>query len=227
MRPLATILLAGALLSAPVSLPAQTGPVPGGSGQTGPGLTPPPQGVSAVPFRILDQDRLLRGSRLGQQILDGIHAAEQRLAEENQRLFDQLTAEESALTEARPTLSPEEFRSRADAFDARVEAIRAQRAQASQDLTTWSEGEAQRFFNAALPVLVQMMNDEGLLALIKPETVILGSDWLDITDAAIARVDAATADGSLPEGTAVPAPDPAPPPELEPQPEPAPAPQQP
>lgn len=225
MRPLTTILLAGALLGAPVSLPAQTPPGPDAPAPARPALTAPPAGVSAVPFRILDQDRLLRGSRLGQQILDGIHAAEQRLADENQRLFDQLAAEERALTEARPGLSPEAFRARADAFDARVELIRAERAQASQDLTSWSEGEAQRFFNAALPVLVQMMNEEGLLALLKPDTLILGSDWLDVTDAAIARLDAAAEAGSLPQDPQVPAPDPAS--HIDPAPEPAPAPQQP
>ncbi|MCB1388850.1 MAG: OmpH family outer membrane protein [Rhodobacteraceae bacterium] len=201
MSRLWAILLAGALFGAPVSVSAQAGPA----------LPPPPQGVSAVPFRILDQDRLLRGSQLGQQILEGIRAAESRLAAENQRLFDQLAAEERALTDARATLSADEFRARADAFDARVESIRTERAQASQDLTQWSEREAQRFFDAALPVLVQMMNDEGLLALLKPDTLILGSDWLDITDAAIARIDAAVADGSAPAPTPEPPPDPAPP----------------
>ena len=220
MYRLLTIFLAGALVCAPVSLPAQTAPV-----QTVPALPAAPQGVSPVPFRILDQDRLLRGSRLGQQILDGVRTAEERLAVENQRLFDQLATEERDLTEARATLSADEFRARADAFDARVEAIRAERAQASQDLTSWSEGEAQRFFNAALPILVQMMNDEGLLALLKPDTLILGSDWLDVTDAAIARIDAALAAGTLPEGTPVPAPDPSP--NLDSTPAPEAAPQQP
>lgn len=223
MRHLLTILLAGALSSAPVSLPAQSGPAPA---TTGPGALPAlPQGVSPVPFRILDQDRLLRDSRLGQQILEGVRAAEQRLAEANQLLFDQLASEERALTEARATLGAEEFRARADAFDTRVEAIRAERVQASQALASWSDGEAQRFFDAALPILVQLMNEEGLLALLKPDTLILGSDWLDVTDAAIARIDAALDAGTLPQTTPVAAPDPTP--QLDPAPELAPAPQQP
>ncbi len=176
-RALLTILLAGALCGAPVAIPAQA-----------PDLT----GVSPVPYRVLDQDRLFRDSRLGQQILAGIRTAEQALEAENQQVADQLAAEERALTEARASLSPEEFRARADAFDVRVESIRAERAQISQQLTRQSEAEAQRFFDAALPVLVQLMSDEGILALLKPDTLVLGSDWLDITDAAIARLDAAT-----------------------------------
>ncbi len=192
-RWLATILLAGALNCAPVFVAAQTVA----------SAPPVPQGVSAVPFRVLDQDRLFRESRIGQRIRAGIDDARQALEAENQTLFDQLAAEERALTDARPGLEPDAFRARADAFDARVEAIRAERAQRSQDLNRQSEAAAQSFFNAALPVLVQLMNDEGVLGLLKPEMLVLGSDWLDITDTAIARLDAAT-----PDDVAAPAPTP-------------------
>lgn len=205
MNRLAVILLAGALSGAPVFVAAQS--APSVSPQV---LAPPPEGLSSVPFRILDQDRLLRGSALGQQILGRIREAEGRLAAENQRLFDQLAEEEQALTDARAGLSAEEFRRRADAFDTRVEAIRAERAAASQALTLWSEQQAQQFFDTALPVLVQMMNEEGLLALLKPDVMILGSDWLDVTDTAIARLDAAIAGGNLVEQGQTPPPDPAP-----------------
>lgn len=185
MNRLSMILIAGVLLGAPVFASAQSAPP----------LAPDPvTGISPVPFRVLDQDRLLRGSRLGQQILAGIRRAEQALEAENQQIADQLAAEESALTEARSTLTPEEFRTRADVFDTRVEQIREERAQASQALTRHSETEAQRFFDTALPILVEMMNDQGVLGLLKPDAVILGSDWLDITDAAIARLDASPID---------------------------------
>lgn len=146
--------------------------------------------AQSVPFRILDEERLLRDSRLGQQILAEIRAAEQALEEENQRISDQLAEEERALTEARATLSPEEFRARADAFDLRVEAIRAERNQRSIELARLSEGEAQRFFDLVLPVLAGLMSDEGLVALLKPDALIIGTDWLDITNEAIARLDA-------------------------------------
>lgn len=183
-RWLRILTLAGVLISAPaVSVLAQT---PG----------------QQATFRILDQDRLLRGSRRGAEILAGIRAAEQALEAENQTIADQLAAEESALTEARATLAPDEFRLRADAFDARVEAIRAERQQRNQELRQQSDQAAQGFFAAALPVLVQMMNDEGILGLLKPDTLILGAEWLDVTDDAIARLDAALSP---------PAPDPPPP----------------
>ena len=183
MQPLRRILLAGVLSCASAIGFAQT--------------PPQPPSESLASFRLLDQDRLFRDSALGQQVLAQIRAAEAALEAENQALFDQLAAEERALTEARATLTPEDFRARADAFDARVEAIRDERADRSRALAQANEAAAQRFFNAALPVLVQMMNETGVQALLKPDVMILGPDWLDVTADAVARLDSALASGAL------------------------------
>lgn len=165
--------LMGVLSGAPIPLSAQT-------------LAP----SAPLPFRILDQERLFQGSQLGQRILEDLRQAQQALEAENQQIFDQLAAEERALTEQRASLSPEEFRALADAFDARVTEIRAEREARAQELFAQTEAETQRFFDRALPILGQMMADEGVAALLRPETVILGVDALDITDRAIAAMDA-------------------------------------
>lgn len=170
---LAAWVLAGALACAPFAMLAQ---------DTAP---------TSV-FRVLDEERLFRGSVLGQRVLEGIRMAEAALEAENQALFEQLSAEERALTDARATLPPDEFRARADAFDARVEAIRTERAQRSAELSGQGDAAARAFFDAALPVLVQLMADLGTEILLKPDVMILGPDWMDITDQAIARLDAAT-----------------------------------
>lgn len=162
---------------------------------------PPAAAQGGAAFAILDEERLLRDSALGRGILDEIRAAERALEAENQQIFDQLAAEEAALTEARATLTPEAFRQRADAFDQRVEEIRAERGQRALELSRRSEAEAQRFFEIALPVMIQLMNEEGLVALLKPDALILGADWLDVTDAAIARLDAATEPDAMPDAT--------------------------
>lgn len=157
---------------------------------------PPPTNLTPDPaqgIRVLNQDRLLRDSRLGQALLADLRAAEAALGAENQALFDQLAAEERALTDLRASLPADEFRARAQAFDARVEAIRAERAALSQDLARRYEAETQRFFLTARGVLDDLMADQGIVALLSPQAVILGPDWLDITDAAIDRLDQATA----------------------------------
>jgi Skp family chaperone for outer membrane proteins len=146
------------------------------------------QSVSGPGLRLLDQDRLLRDSNLGQALLADLRAAEAVLERDNQALADQLAAEERALTELRPTLPIDEFRARAEAFDRRVETIRAERARLSQDLGRRYEIETQRFFETALPVLTGLMAEQGIVALLSPEAVILGAEWLDITDQAIERL---------------------------------------
>lgn len=193
----ARLILAGVLASAPaVSVFAQS-PSPSPLPAQSPSPTAPAAAAQAaapaMPLRMLDEERLFGQSRVGQRILAGIRAAEADLEAENQRLFDTLAAEEQALTDLRPTLSPEDFRARADAFDQRVESIRAERARANQALQQFSESEAQRFFNQAAPILIRMMEEEGIIAVLRPGAVILEVEGFDITDRAIARLDAALA----------------------------------
>ena len=149
-------------------------------------------------FRILNEERLLRESRFGQAVLADLREAERRLEAENERIAQELADEERALTEARADLSPEEFRARADAFDQRVEAIRAERNELSLDLARQSDAAAVRFFDEALPVLLQLMTEEGLIAILRPDALIVGADWLDITDQVIERLDAVLGDQAPP-----------------------------
>lgn len=152
-----------------------------------------PAAERATVIRLLDQDRLFTGSRLGQSMLSGLREAERTLEAENQTIAEQLADEERALTELRASLDPEEFRARADAFDRRVEAVRAERARLLQDLTRRYEAEAQRFFTIAGPVLGELMSEEGVAILLRPEAVVYVADWVDITERAIERLDRATA----------------------------------
>lgn len=151
------------------------------------------QVAAQTPYRLLDLERLLQETLWGQQVLATNHAAERALEAENESLAGQLAVEERALTDLRASLSPEEFRARADAFDARVEQIRTDRNQRSEALSRQSEQAVQRFFNAALPVLDQLMRDEGVVGLLRPEVMVLWVERLDITDLAIARMDGAFA----------------------------------
>lgn len=176
--------LAAALAALVASGPAAAQPVAGPDAAEGPGL-------NAAAVRVLDQQRLFTGSRLGQGLLAELRAAEQALERDNAALAEQLQAEERELTELRASLDPDEFRARADAFDRRVEAIRAERARLAQDLARRYEAEARRFFEIALPVLSELMAEQGVAVLLNPEAVILAPDWLDITPAAIDRLDRA------------------------------------
>lgn len=145
-------------------------------------------------FRILNEERLFRESLYGQAILDSLREAERRLEDENERIARELAAEERALTEARAELSPDDFRARADEFDRRVEAIRAERNELSRDLARQSDAAAAQFFDEALPILLQLMSEEGLVAILRPDALILGAEWLDMTDEVIERLDTVLGD---------------------------------
>lgn len=164
--------LAGALACAPLAVLPQTD-----------------QG--RVSIRVLDLDRLFQASALGQRLLGDIRDAEARLEADNQALFDQLAAEERALTEARATLTPEDFRARADAFDARVESIRAAQAARGQEIVRMVETAQRVFREAVFPVLRARMDESGIDALLPPDAIILGPGDIDITARAIEWLDAA------------------------------------
>ena len=59
------------------------------------------------------------------------------------------------------------------------------------------------FLNAAQPILAGMMRDANAAMIIERRAVFLSADVIDITDEAIARIDAAIGDGASLEGGSV------------------------
>jgi Skp family chaperone for outer membrane proteins len=147
---------------------------------------------------VLDQEVLYNRSAFGQRVQQEVLSRSEAISRENQRLEEELKAEELSLTEQRPTLAQAEFRELADAFDARVEAIRTAQAGKAADLNRFTETERQRFFDAMLPVLVGLAEEIGALAVIDTRTTIISSDLINITERAIARIDAEIGDGGTP-----------------------------
>lgn len=141
------------------------------------------------PVLTIDQDRLFVESRLGQTLAAEIDAATRELAAENRRIEAELIEEERALTDLRATLPAAEFAARADDFDARVEAIRRSQDAKSRDLARSRDEARQRFFDAAVPVLSTLMQDAGAVAILNAQAIFLSFGGIDVTDAAIDRLD--------------------------------------
>ena len=164
----------------------------------------------AIPPQIvtLDQDRLYNASRYGQALEAKSLAATQNLAVENRKIEADLSAEEAALTTQRQLVSADEFARLATDFDARVEKIRAaQEAKASQ-LTKDRDAGRKQFFDAAVPLLAELMQKSGAYAILNRSSVVLSFDSIDVTDRAIAALDARLGDGSTPPAMPNPAPNP-------------------
>lgn len=151
---------------------------------------PPPQIVT------LDQDRLYSASRFGAALEAKALAATQELATENRKIETDLAAEEAALTTQRATLSAADFSALAEAFDTKVQRIRAEQEAKVQALAADRDAGRKQFFNAAVPVLAELMRQMGAYAILNRDAVVLSFDSIDITDRAIAELDAKLGDGA-------------------------------
>jgi Skp family chaperone for outer membrane proteins len=158
----------------------------------------PLSGPLAVPDPILtiDQDRLFTESAYGRATISKLEAEQTDLLAENRKIETALEEEERNLTERRKTLPAAEFKALAEAFDTRVEGIRAAQVEKDRKSRGAVEENQKRFYAAAFPVIGQLMQDMGASVVLDKQTIILSLQRIDVTDAAIARIDAAIGDGS-------------------------------
>lgn len=143
------------------------------------------------PILVIDQDRLFSETRLGATSLADIERAANDLKEENQKIEETLIGEERALTEQRADLPATEFRFLADAFDARVQQIRAEQDEKARALTRAQEGARATFFQDVAEIISGIVREKGALVVLDRRDVFLSAGQIDITDEAIARVNAA------------------------------------
>jgi Skp family chaperone for outer membrane proteins len=141
----------------------------------------------------LDQERLFLESDFGRASVGREETAARALEAENKRIEAELVAEEQSLTELRKTLPAQEFAQRATEFDQKVERIRTEQDQKARDLTRNRDAERQEFLRVAVPVLGDLLSDKGAVAIIDKAALILSRSSIDVTDEAIARVNAALA----------------------------------
>ncbi len=145
---------------------------------------------------VVDAEAMFLESAFGRRLMAEIEAAGIALAAENREIEAALIAEEQELTDLRSSLSAQEFRSRADAFDQQVQRLRREQDQKSRDLANRSETARRAFLQAAQPVLETVMDRSGALVLLDRRSIFLARDAIDVTDAAIARIDLAIGDGN-------------------------------
>jgi Skp family chaperone for outer membrane proteins len=154
-------------------------------------------GPVASDILVLNQDRLLGQTQYGLRIQRELEAASAALAAQNREIEAQLMAEELQLTELRETLETAEFRELADEFDERVTGIRAAQDAKTRDLQAQAEAARQRFFEEIVPILLDLVEAEGAAVLLDSRSVLLSAGSVDITDRAIAAIDAALSQGGV------------------------------
>jgi Skp family chaperone for outer membrane proteins len=181
------------------------------------------QEAPAAPILTIDQNRLFLESEFGKAVVARETAAAEALEAENASIEAGLIAEEQELTEKRATLPAVEFSALAAAFDQKVVRIRSEQDAKARELTRSREADRQAFLRAARPILGDLLVERKAVAIIDTSVLILSLSVIDVTDAAIAKVDlalrpAVQEQDADPEAT----PDPVPAPETAPDPAPDP-----
>ncbi|NDV99265.1 OmpH family outer membrane protein [Salipiger sp. PrR002] len=146
------------------------------------------QGIVQSPIVTIEVDRLYASSDFGQKTSAALDAAGATIATENRRIEAELTAEEKSLTERRRSMDPAAFRKLADAFDIKVQDLRKAQDSKARKLGNVSEERRREFISMAEPILAQLMREAGALAILDQRSVFLSAGAIDITDAAIERL---------------------------------------
>ncbi|MEP2642225.1 OmpH family outer membrane protein [Roseobacter sp.] len=148
------------------------------------------------PILTIDADKLFADSHFGQQTVAEFEARGAQLATENRTIEETLEQEEKALTEQRADMDPTEFRLLADAFDEKVQTTRRTQDAKTRDLNLDFEQRRNVFLNAAAPVLETLMREAGAVVIMDKQSVLLSSNAIDITVAAIDRLNDVLGDGT-------------------------------
>lgn len=148
-------------------------------------------GARAANVLVIDGEAAFAGSRMGKRLSAEIEEKSKALAAENRTIEAQLSDEEKALTERRKTLSPEEFRPLADAFDEKVRRIRDEQDAKARAIGQIGDYARRAFLTAARPILDQIMQESGAVVILELRNVFLVDDAANITDEVIRRLDAA------------------------------------
>ncbi len=146
----------------------------------------------------LDQDALFAKSKYGQLLRAQLSAEAAEVEAESRRLDAELEAEEQSLTQKRAQMTPESFAPLAAAFDEKVQRLRAEREAAAADLRARETAGRQVFFETAAQVIGDFMVERGAVVIINKDAIIVSLSSLDVTDAVIARLDAALEIGAAP-----------------------------
>ncbi len=152
-------------------------------------------GLVQSPILTIESERLYAESAFGRRVAREIEADSAVLAAENRRIEAELTAEEKALTERRPEMQPEGFRTLADAFDAKVQDIRRAQEAKARAISMRQEASRVTFLRAARPILESLMRDARAAVILERSSVFLSTNVSDVTDLAISRIDAVLGEG--------------------------------
>ncbi len=140
---------------------------------------------------VLNQERLLTESKKGRLLLDEEDAVKTQRNEDAARIEAELEAEERALAEQRKTMDADAFDALAEAFDQKVVALRLEDQRVAEQLSTKFEDQRKAFFADIVPIVAEIMREQGASVVLEQRNVLFTGPNVDITPQVIERMDKA------------------------------------
>ncbi|SFS09721.1 OmpH family outer membrane protein [Yoonia litorea] len=145
---------------------------------------------------IIDSDRLYLESDFGRRVAADLAEQAAEIQAENDRIVESLTQEERSLTLRRPEMTPEAFRAESEAFDAKVQEVRRVRDAKNVEFQRANAEARVEFEERIQGIVAGIMLERGATLVMEQRNVVLSIRSANITDEAIARVNAQLGDGT-------------------------------
>jgi Skp family chaperone for outer membrane proteins len=145
---------------------------------------------------VFDMNRIYFETLYGRRIAEDLNQAAIVVQAENDQIVATLTEEESSLTVRRPTMTPEDFRAAADAFDAKVQEVRRARDAKNVELQAANAEQRATFEDRVQGIIANVMLERGAVIVLEQRSVVMSVRAANITDDVIVRADAELGDGT-------------------------------
>ena len=140
---------------------------------------------------VYHHDRLLAQSTAGQSVQAGMQRIQQEVQAELAQFEQFAQSEVQALQQGRGTIPQDQFTQREQALNARVQEARQLAQTRDNELRYTQAMQLQQITQAADPIILALYTERGCGILISRESVLRVNPSMDITEAAIQRVNAA------------------------------------
>lgn len=151
---------------------------------------PKPTGATPAPIiLVIDRNAILRASKVGQNIVQQVNAYTQAAEKEFKGTAASLRSQQSQLQQQVAILAPDVKAKKIKAFEGQQQAFQ-QKVQMRQAQIQGGVAQARQQVEAALgPILQQLMAERHANLLLDRQAIVLGTVNVDITGAAVQRLD--------------------------------------
>lgn len=139
---------------------------------------------------IYHHDRLLAQSTAGQSLIAGLQRLQQEVQTELAPYEQYIQTEGQALEQGRTTIPQDQLQQRAQALETRYREYEARRETLSNEMRYTLAYQRQQIGQAADPILGALYTERGCGILLSAEGVLRANPQMDLTEAAIQRLNA-------------------------------------